>query len=200
MADDADRSDIAHEKRVLRTEVRQRRAALSQGERAQARSGLTTQLRTLVTGRGARSISCYFPVSAEPDTTEFLDWAATEGVRVLLPIAREDGLLDWAVASDGVHEGLHGLLEPSGEILSPIAVNDVDLMLIPACSVDETGDRVGWGRGYFDKTLGSMDRRPPVFAVVYDWELVSEVPTDVHDVPVTGAVTPVQIRYFDVPA
>jgi 5-formyltetrahydrofolate cyclo-ligase len=199
MADDADRSEIAYEKRVLRNEVRGRRAELSQTERLLARAGLAENLRTLVTGRGARSVSCYIPVSAEPDTTEFLEWAAGAGIRVLLPIAREDGLLDWAVAGGDVHTGMFGLIEPSGETLSPLAVNDVDLMIIPACSVDHTGDRVGWGRGYFDKSLGSMDRRPPVFAVVYDWEIVPEVPTDRHDVPVTGAVTPEQIRYFDVP-
>lgn len=198
MADDIDRSEIALAKRVVRTEVRQRRAELSNDARTAARTGIAEQLRTLVTGRGARFISCYLPVPGEPDTSEFIEWALANEIRVLLPIAREDGLLEWALAGDSeVHEGLFGLPVPSGEILSPLAVNDVDLMVIPACSVDETGDRIGWGRGYFDKSLGSMDGCPPVFAVIYDWELVPEVPTDLHDVPVTGAVTPSQIRYFD---
>ena len=48
----------------------------------------------------------------------------------------------------------------------------------------------GWGRGFFDKTLGSMARRPPAYAVIYDSELVDSVPLDVHDQPVTGVVTP----------
>lgn len=197
MADDIDRTEITRAKRQVRTEVRQRRAELSTDERAAARSGIAENLRTLVTGRGARSVSCYLPVPGEPDTTGFLEWAAQQGIRVLLPIAREDGLLEWAVAGESeLHEGLFGLPEPSGETLSPLAVNDVDLMIIPACSIDETGDRIGWGRGYFDKSLGSMDRRPPVFAVVYDSEFVPEVPTELHDVPVTGVVTQSQVHYF----
>ena len=90
-------------------------------------------------------------------------------------------------------EGLFGMPEPTGELLGPIAVNDVDLMVIPAAAVDTTGMRLGWGRGYFDKTIGSMERCPPVYAVVFDDELVAEVPRDVHDQPVTGVVTPTRI-------
>ena len=96
--------------------------------------------------------------------------------------------------SDGSEvEGLFGMPEPTGELLGPIAVNDVDLMVIPAAAVDTTGMRLGWGRGYFDKTIGSMERCPPVYAVVFDDELVAEVPRDVHDQPVTGVVTPTRI-------
>ncbi len=58
------------------------------------------------------------------------------GIRVLLPVTRADGLLDWSVATPGgdIAEGLFGLPEPVGELLGPIAVNDVDLMVIPAAA------------------------------------------------------------------
>jgi 5-formyltetrahydrofolate cyclo-ligase len=77
-----------------------------------------------------------------------------------------------------------------GELLGPIAVNDVDLMIIPAAAVDRRGMRLGWGRGYFDKTIGSMEKCPPVYAVVFDDELIDDVPRDKHDQPVSGVVTP----------
>jgi 5-formyltetrahydrofolate cyclo-ligase len=50
--------------------------------------------------------------------------------------------------------------------------------------------RLGWGRGYFDRTLGSMEKCPPVYAVVYDHELVDTLPSELHDRRVNGAVTP----------
>ncbi len=87
---------------------------------------------------------------------------------------------------------MYGLPEPVGELLGPIAVNSVDLLVIPAAAVDRTGMRLGWGRGFFDKTLGSMERCPPVYAVVYDTEILDEVPRDLHDQRVTGVVTPTQ--------
>ena len=103
-------------------------------------------------------------------------------------------MLDWAVPDpEGeLAEGLFGVPEPVGGVLSPRAVTDDDLLIIPAAAVDRSGMRLGWGRGYFDKTIGSMAACPPVYAVVFDTELVDEVPRDVHDQPVTGIVTPTQ--------
>ncbi|MFT3796949.1 5-formyltetrahydrofolate cyclo-ligase [Microbacterium sp.] len=182
---------IADAKRALRAELRERRQQRSEAARAAAASGVKEQLDALVARTGARSISCFLSAPTEPGTREFVDEAVRRGIRVLLPVTRRDGLLDWAVATlDGdVAEGLFGMPEPVGDVLSPLAVNDVDLMIVPAAAVDGTGMRLGWGRGYFDKTLGSMEHCPPVYAVVFDSELVDEVPRDLHDQPVTGVVT-----------
>lgn len=179
-------------KRALRADLREKRQALSPVSRERAGEGVAAQLEALVAAHGARSVSCFLSTNAEPDTRAFIRDAVSRGIRVLLPITRVDGLLDWAVASaDGeIAEGLFGLPEPVGELLGPIAVNDVDLMIIPAAAVDSDGMRLGWGRGYFDKTIGSMQKCPPVYAVVYDSEILDSVPRDVHDQPVDGVVTP----------
>ncbi len=68
---------------------------------------------------------------------------------------------------------------------------------MPAASVDRRGMRMGWGLGYFDRTLGSMEACPPVYAVIFDDELVDAVPTERHDQPVDGVVTPSGIVAFD---
>jgi 5-formyltetrahydrofolate cyclo-ligase len=185
---------IAAAKRAMRAELRERRHLLSQAALDAAAEGIREQLDALVERLGARSISCFLSIPTEPGTREFVAGAVARGIRVLLPITRVDGLLDWAVATpDGdIAEGMFGLPEPVGEVLGPIAVNDVDLLVIPAAAVDRTGMRLGWGRGYFDKTIGSMERCPPVYAVVFDSEVVDEVPSDRLDQPVTGVVTPTQ--------
>jgi 5-formyltetrahydrofolate cyclo-ligase len=185
---------IATAKRAMRAELRERRQLLSQSARDAASAGIREQLDTLVDTLGVRSMSCFLSTVTEPGTREFVDAAVRRGIRVLLPITRADGLLDWSVATPDIDitEGLHGLPEPVGELLGPIAVNDVDLLAIPAAAVDRRGMRLGWGRGFFDKTLGSMEGCPPVYAVIYDSEFVDEVPSDLHDQPVDGVVTPTQ--------
>ena len=185
---------IADAKRALRAELRERRQMMSQAARDTAAEGIRAQLDALVDRVGARSISCFLSIPSEPGTRDFVAGAVARGIRVLLPITRKDGLLDWIVATpDGdITEGMFGLPEPVGEVLGPIAVNDVDLMVIPAAAIDRRGMRLGWGRGFFDKTIGSMERCPPVYAVVYDSEVLDEVPSDRHDQPVTGVVTPTQ--------
>jgi 5-formyltetrahydrofolate cyclo-ligase len=179
-------------KRALRAELRERRQQLSDAQRESAAEGIRAQLEALVDSLGARSVSCFLSSPTEPGTRAFINAAIEQGLRVLLPVMREDGLLDWTVASPGGQEvqSALGVPEAVGELLGPIAVNDVDLMIVPAAAVDRGGMRMGWGRGFFDKTLGSMARRPPAYAVIYDSELVDSVPQDVHDQPVTGVVTP----------
>lgn len=190
-------TDLRNQKRALRAELRERRQNMTATEREAATAGITSHLIELATRLSARSVSAYLSSPMEPDTRPFLNWALERGIRTLLPVTREDGLLDWTVG-DGVSEmeGLFGMPEAVGELLGPIAINGVDLILVPAAAVGADGLRMGWGRGYFDKTLGSMEKCPPVYAVLYDDELLDEVPREKHDQSVNGVVTPSGIVRF----
>jgi 5-formyltetrahydrofolate cyclo-ligase len=166
-------------------------------ERETFSAQLTEQLATLVRESGAQTIGCYLNTVDEPPTRGFVEWAIDHGKDVLLPISREDGLLDWAHFDRGGEDlDVMGMPVPTSELMGPMAIDSVDLMLIPAALVATTGARLGWGRGYFDRTLGSMAHRPPVFAVVYNHEVVDAVPTESHDQGVDGAVTPHGIIRF----
>lgn len=190
-------SDAGLAKRALRAELRERRRIFTATERTHAESGITEQLTALVRSTGARSIAAYLATTHEPQTREFLRAAHLDDVTILLPISRSDGLLDWA-PYDGTDEDVDalGLPTPTTEVLGPIAINDVDLILVPAAAVDTTGMRMGWGRGYYDRTLGSMAERPPVYAVVFDPEVIDSVPHEAHDAPVDGVVTPTRTITF----
>jgi 5-formyltetrahydrofolate cyclo-ligase len=189
--------DVGNKKRALRAELRERRRIATSTERASADEAFTHNLIDLATKLGSRSLSAYLSLPDEPNTRGFLDWACEEGIRVLLPVSRADGLLDWA-PYDGKDEQVDdfGMPMPTSEVLGPIAINGVDLIIVPAASVDERGMRMGWGRGYFDRTLGSMEECPPVYAVIFDDELVDSVPSERHDQRVDGVVTPSGIVTF----
>jgi len=187
----------AQSKRGIRRLVRAERAARDTAALVAAEAALTTRLAGLVAARGARRVACYLPVGGEPDTRGFLAWARGAGVETILPLSREDGLLDWAAAGNGATApGAFGIPEPLGERLPTGALGGVDLALIPACAVDRSGVRLGWGRGYFDRALSALDRIPPVFAVVHDNEVFDVLPREPHDVPVAGAVTPSRVLLF----
>jgi 5-formyltetrahydrofolate cyclo-ligase len=189
--------DVESDKRALRAELRERRRIRTSARTAQDSAALTANLQKVTTDAGARSLTAYLSLPEEPDTRAFLRWTAEQGLRVLLPVARDDGLLDWA-PYDGEDEDadILGMPTPTSELLGPIAINDVDLILVPAAAVDRTGMRMGWGRGYYDKTLGSVEGCPPVYAVIFDDELVDAVPRERHDMPVNGVVTPSGIVTF----
>ncbi len=186
------------DKPALRAESRQRRRIMTQDEKTRAATGFGAELTAIVRQREATTIACYLSTTDEPPTRDFIDWALDHGIEVLVPVSRADGLMDWARCDrEGESLDVLGMPIPTSELLGPIALDDVDLLLVPAALVDRHGNRLGWGRGYFDRMLGSMAHRPPVFAVVYDHEVIDEVPREAHDQPVDGAVTPTGIIRFD---
>jgi len=188
---------VEYAKRALREELRGRRRTMTATEREHATSRLTQRLVDLAVDLQVRRVSAYLAQGDEPDTRPFIDWAHRQGIAVLLPVSRSDGLLDWAEYDAGDEDlDVVGMPAPTSPLLHPMAVDEVDLVLVPASCVDRSGVRMGWGRGYFDKMLGSMQRRPPVYAVVFDGELVDEVPREAHDQPVDGVVRPAEITAF----
>lgn len=182
---------------ILRAEIRRRRRSRTASERESESAALTENLIALVLQRAPALVGCYLSAPDEPDTRPFLNWAAANGVDVLVPLSRRDGLLDWVYAGGGAEQaGLFGISEMVGEVVPAEVFHSVDLLLIPAAAVDRWGMRMGWGRGYFDRALASLAEPPPVFAVVHDDELLESVPRESHDRPVDGVVSPHRILQF----
>jgi 5-formyltetrahydrofolate cyclo-ligase len=141
--------------------------------------------------RSVRIVAAYAGVGTEPPTRVLVNAIVSTGRRVLLPVARADGVLDWAAYDgwDGLVPGPMGLLEPAGPCLGPGAIGSAELVLAPALAVDRTGNRLGRGAGYYDRALAEVDRGR-VYAVVFDDEVVDTLPSDAHDRPVGAALTP----------
>ncbi len=183
---------IEQAKRALRADLRERRQIVSSQTRDAAEAGVKEQLDALVDRLGARSISCFLSTPTEPGTHAFVTAAVARGIRVLLPITREDGLLDWSVATPEteIAEGLFGLPEPVGDVLGPIAVNDVDLLVIPAAAGRPTRDAPGLGTRLLRQDPGLDGEVPAGVRGDLRLGIRRRCARDVHDQPVTGVVTP----------
>lgn len=138
----------------------------------------------------AGTVAAYVGVGPEPATLPVLDALRDRGVRVLLPVLAPGRALDWVRYDGRLAAAPHGLLEPVGERLGAAALTDVDLVLVPALAVDNEGNRLGRGAGYYDRALVTVAPGVPVLAVVYGDEVLDHVPVEPHDRPVTGALTP----------
>lgn len=139
------------------------------------------------------TIAAYVPVGTEPGSTALLDALVTAEFEVLLPVVAPGppAPLLWAryAGPESLQTGRFGLLEPSGSPRPSDAVLDAEMVLVPALAVDRGGVRLGRGAGYYDRTIGSVPRDRLV-AVVYDDELVDELPAGPFDVPMGWALTP----------
>lgn len=188
------------EKTRLRTEVRARRRARGPEELAAIGRAVADRLDALVAEHRAGCVAAFLAAPAEPDTRGFLARARAAGIRVLLPVARDDGALDW-VADTGRERRNPRLRvpEPIGAPLPAGAIAEAELIVLPAALVDRTGARLGWGGGYYDRMLDSLERRPPLWALVHDDEIVERVPCEPHDIPVDGAITSARRLSFAAP-
>lgn len=176
-------------KRALRADLKARRENLEYDP--DLADGILRNLAELVSARGSKSVACYLPFGNEPDTELFIDWALDAGIQVLLPVSLETGELDWVIYQGEAEVGIFGFAEAVGERAS---LEVVDLVIAPALAVDQSGNRLGKGKGYYDRALSG--KSIPVVAVVYDDELIESVPTEEHDQPVAAAVTPSQLVVF----
>jgi len=93
-------------------------------------------------------------------------------------------LLAFRRAAGAFVRGALGVEEPAGE---PVELSSVDLLVVPAVAVDLSGRRLGRGRGFYDATLAAYSG--VTVALVFESQLVPEVPVGEHDRPVAAVCT-----------
>jgi len=132
-----------------------------------------------------KTIACYISFGSEPSTNLFLKHCQLED-RIELYVPRVNGDdLEWVEFSAEQIKHPLGMSEPIGEAT---ALTEVDLMVMPALAIDREGNRLGRGRGYFDRALQSISPKKTI-ALVHDDELLTRVPRESHDARVDAVCT-----------
>ncbi|MFE7792486.1 5-formyltetrahydrofolate cyclo-ligase [Streptomyces sp. NPDC057460] len=190
-------------KASLRRELLAARSLLSSEDVENAAMVLSRGAVNLPELADARTVAAYVSVGREPGTRALLDALHARGVRVLLPVLLPDNDLDWAAyeGGDSLVPAARGLLEPDGPRLGPDAVLDADVVLLPGLAVDGRGMRLGRGGGSYDRVLARLaaaGAHPALVVLLYDNEVVAQVPVEPHDHPVDAVVTPAGARRFTV--
>lgn len=140
----------------------------------------------------AGTVAAYYSIGSEPETRRLLYALWKRGTYVLLPLLQPDGELDWASyeGPDSLVPGPRGLLEPGEPARGVDAIARVDVVLVPALAADGSGNRLGRGGGSLDRALARVGPLIPVIALLYDDELLDEVPAAPHDRPVRAVARP----------
>ena len=157
-----------------------------QSLRPHSSAGLTQQLSQLVGKLKPRTIASYQPLPSEPAISDFNELAA-KSFQVVFPRALAN---DLEFAMGPVEPGRFGIPEPVGQ-----RVDVIDLVLVPALAIDGQGNRLGKGKGFYDRFLANY--QGPCYAIVFDEELLQSIPTESHDRKVSGVITPKRTIVFD---
>jgi len=86
-------------------------------------------------------------------------------------------------------KGEYGILSPKKESYKPINTSSLDLIIVPGVCFDINGNRIGRGGGYYDRFLKSVSKKTILIGLVFDFQVVSNIPYDKKDIPVHIIVT-----------
>ncbi|MGC5628312.1 5-formyltetrahydrofolate cyclo-ligase [Georgenia sp. Z1344] len=187
-----DHLEVDDAKQILRATVRDHRARRQDTDRA--RDGIAIARHVLPLLDGARTVAHHVSRRAEPPSLPTIETLHETGVRILLPALGPGLARAWATfrGTDDLAERAPGRpLEPSGDPMPSEAIAEADVVVVPALAVDRQGNRLGQGGGWYDRVLKHLPPSTPVWAVLFDDELVDgPLPHGPQDVRVAGVVQP----------
>lgn len=143
----------------------------------------------------AKTILCYVSFRSEVATHDLLAHAAEQGKRVVVPYCTGGHLELFCLDSmtDDLAPGMLGILEPHGKLRGiaarHIAVEQLDLVVVPGLAFDRNCGRLGYGKGYFDRLLFTARAETRLIAVAFDCQIFDEIPMLPHDVRTDQVVT-----------
>jgi 5-formyltetrahydrofolate cyclo-ligase len=151
-------------KQTLRRSARARRKQACAALGAEAGMRIAEAFLAAFDGTAGRVVAGYWPMEDEADIRPLLVRLAERGCRIALPVVqRRDAPLifrRWQ-PGDPLEEGLYRTQHPS----AAAAEVDPDLFLVPLLAFDRGGRRLGYGGGYYDRTLAALRARGTVLAV-----------------------------------
>lgn len=137
------------------------------------------------------TVSGFAAIRDEINPAELLAWLRAEGFKLALPVMVGKGkplvMRAWA-PGDAMAAAAWGIAEP----LDDKPEVDPDVVLVPLLAFDARGFRLGYGGGFYDRTLARLRAKKPVIAVgiAYDEQRVDAVPHDGYDQPLDWVLTP----------
>jgi 5-formyltetrahydrofolate cyclo-ligase len=190
---------------LSKSDIRQRalkvRRSLTSDE-VRSLSGLVAQrLFRLPEFSTAGTIATYVAKSEEVQTARLIDSALAAGKRVLVPRALpESSNLAFAEihSISELSPGHFGVLEPqAGATQVPLSASDA--VIVPVVAWDEEGNRIGYGKGYFDRALAGSFRAPKI-GLAFESQRVQGVPRSPDDVALDIMVTEERVLRFRRPS
>ena len=138
--------------------------------------------------QGADCLALYSAVSNEVLTEEVALQAISCGKQVVYPRVSGAGL-EFVAIQDLAElvAGTFGVLEPQGGRLVDVAA--IDVLLVPGVAFDRDGHRLGYGKGYYDRTLAECPASSVHIGLAYDFQLIDALPVGEHDRPVSVLMT-----------
>lgn len=188
---------------AIRKTMRLRRRSLSRAEQRCAARSAARQFNTTPGFDRAKWIALYFAANGELDPCFLLRQLRTRNKRIFVPVLPSRGHPHlWFVeinATTRFARNRFGILEPKHGRRERMKPKQLDLVFVPLTAFDTSGNRIGMGGGYYDRSFAFRRhaprcRKPKLIGLAYDWQKIARIEANPWDVPLDGVLT--DQRYY----
>lgn len=179
------------EKKQLREIVLKERRSLTHDEIEKVSRSIVSELKQLPVISESSSIMSYMPYGNEVDIRPFNQWILDNGKILLLPRVLNDRDMDAVRVRDietGLAKSRFGIYEPAPDQLS-YPEEEIEVILVPGVAFDRKGNRLGHGRGYYDRFLSRCGQKTVFIGIAYSFQVFDSIPSDQHDIRVHQVIT-----------
>ena len=191
--------------RALRRELRARRRAVPPADRRHAAQRLAWQVERSGWLKAGSRLGLYLAMPEEIDTAPLVARALARHCQVFVPRVtdyrrhRMHFLPLGQKQDQKLHRGRYGILEPDAG--PAISARKLDVLLMPLVGFDARGNRIGMGKGYYDRALAfriqrRSSARPLLIGLAFECQRVDALPVRPHDVALDRLVTEARVRRF----
>lgn len=177
----------------LRQQLKLKRRKLSPIERITAAKKLTDHCIHRSFFTQSQHIAAYFAYDNEIDPAAIIQHAWSLGKQVYLPILKDSALqfIEYTPSTQTI-PNRYGIHEPASEIIFP--AEKLDLVLLPLLGFDAAGNRLGSGKGYYDRTFAFLNKQPRpskplLIGLAYDFQQVDHLDAESWDVKLDEVIT-----------
>ena len=174
------------DKKSIRREVKTRIAAMTVEEKRAASLGIFDEIVGAEQFRTASVVALFASLPDEPQTGGFIaEWSGRK--RLVLPRVEGNVMRFYDYAPERMHEGAFGISEP--EVGTECPPEDIDFIIVPAVAYTRSGDRLGRGKGFYDRYMSQPAFRAYKVGVCFGTQIVDVLPSEPFDVRVDWVVS-----------
>ena len=173
------------QKAALRKHLLEKRDATSAELREIESEQIHENLKKISSYANSQNIACYSSIGSEINTRNIMLNILEQSKNLLLPRVINDNLEFYVVPNlEKLEKGSFEIMEPKDSCKK---AERIDCVLVPTIAVSKSGVRLGYGNGYYDRFLSSIDAVK--ISLTYSKQIVKSIPSDSHDVKIDWIVT-----------
>jgi 5-formyltetrahydrofolate cyclo-ligase len=178
--------EINNLKKELRKAIKAKKLSLLPDDAAKKAMQVFAEIESMEQFQKAKTVLAFWSLPDEINTHDFVvKWSLNKRMVLPVVVGNDLELREFTRVDKMEEESFFGILEPkTGKLVDPA---EIDFAIIPGVAFDKKGNRLGRGKGFYDRTLHKLTRAIKV-GIAYEFQLIDSVPVSEHDIPVDKVI------------